>query len=209
MNTPTRKQPLKVIPGKTIQKAGELKSRIRVIPLTTSERKAVFARNLDRLIEIVRLSRKDAADETGIDYRVVRRLVSQGVSRADDRGIPDLQRLVKFFCLKEVEELWNVDLVPQLLTTASGTEFVRRFRSQLEARLSQLMGEAANPVYDEMALLKAALGQQGVVETTDTEDNRKIAAILSSEKAGQFRCLIDDYFELVTYDEKPQRLAKG
>lgn len=209
MTTPTRKKPLKVIPGKTPQKAGEYKSHIRVIPLTTSERKAVFARNLDRLIEIVRLSRKDAADETGIDYRVVRRLVTQGVSRADDRGIPDLQRLVKFFCLKEVEELWKVDLLPHLLTTASGTEFVRRFRSQLEARLSQLVAEEASPAYDELALLKVALGQQGMAETTDSEEYQKIAAILSSAKAEQFRCLIDDYFEFVTRNEKPQRLARG
>lgn len=165
--------------------------------LTTSEWKQRFARNLDRLLGIVGLSRKEAADETGVDYRVIRRLVSDGISRIDDRGKSDLQSLAKFFCLKRDADLWLPDLLPKLLTKEYGAEFVRKFRPLLEATLSRRLAEASQPDYDEVAMLKVALGHIKAVEETAASDSRKIAVILSSDRAEQFRCLINDYFELV------------
>ena len=195
-----KKRRLKVIGSVSSKNPIErVRPDLRVERLTTSEMKSRFARNLDRLLGIVGLSRKEAADETGIDYRVIRRLVSDGISRIDERGEPDLQRLIKFFHLKNETDLWAFDLLPKLLTTEYGTTFVQRFRSRLEGTLSQRLVEASNPEYDEVAMLRIALGHSRPTKNGNMEaENRKIAVILSSDKAEHFRNLIDDYFDFVT-----------
>lgn len=165
--------------------------------LTTPEWRRRFARNLDRLMEIVGLSRKEAAKESGIDYRMVRRLVSEGVSRGDERSKDELQKLVAFFCLERADDLWRADLLPLLLTTEYGAKFVEKFRPRLLAVRERKLTETLEPPYDPLALLNAALGFEAGESRHAKPDQRqrKLSAILTSPKAEQFDRLIDDYYE--------------
>src|SRR5687767_6717652 len=85
-------RPLKVIPGTKQQGAEEQQPKaVRAVaepeePVTPDERREQFASNLDRLIGLLGLSRKDAAREAGITYKLMRRLVSAGVAAIGARN---------------------------------------------------------------------------------------------------------------------------
>ncbi len=72
--------------------------------LTTDEKKSRFARNFDRLINLIGMSRKAIADEIGIAHKLVLRLVSTGVSRTDERNIEGLTKIAAFFALPSVDD---------------------------------------------------------------------------------------------------------
>src|SRR5947209_1770732 len=81
-----------LIPRKKLRVASEER-------LTTEELKSRFATNLDRLIGLLGITRKQAASDIGITYKLVRRLVSAGVSRADERSKDDVAKIAAFFAL--------------------------------------------------------------------------------------------------------------
>ncbi len=179
--------------GPRIQ-AGDAHEEDRV---TTDERKRRFARNLERLIGLVGMSRKGVADEIGIKHKLVLRLVSTGVSRTDDRNIETLTKIAAYFALPSVDDLWRADLIRRLLTTNEGEGFVSRFRPRLVAERERRLAELQTSGDDEVALLSRALGFEGTPPVLTGPLAAKIAAILASPKAGQFKRLIDDYHQLV------------
>ena len=64
-----------------------------VAAATPKELKRQFAENLDHLFRYAGHSRKEAADVIGLPYQLVRRLVSAGVSRLDERNQESLQKI--------------------------------------------------------------------------------------------------------------------
>jgi hypothetical protein len=163
--------------------------------LTTDERKRRFARNLDRLISLIGLSRKEVADEIGIAHKLVLRLVSTGVSRTDERNIESLTKIAAHFALPSVDDLWRADLLRWLLSAKDGG-FVDKFRPRLLAERERRLAEIQTGGEDELALLSRALGFENAVPPLTGPWADKVAAILASPKAGQFKQLIDDYFQI-------------
>jgi hypothetical protein len=168
--------------------------------LTAEERKRLFASNLDRLIRLVGMNRKEVADEIGITHILVLRLVSAGISRVDPRNIKTLTKIASFFALPSVDDFWRVDLVRRLLSPTEGDSFVKRFRPRLLAERERRLVEAQRHSEDELALLSLALGFQDVRTTLTGPLAEKIDAILASGKAEQFKRLIDDYFHFTDAD---------
>jgi len=198
----TAKKKLRVIEGtETVPRAERSSPKIRVVGderLTPEELKERFAANLDRLIGIVGLSRKDAAREVGIQYKLMRRLVSAGVSRPDERNVENLNRLADYFGLPDVDIFWQGDLLVRLLTTDDGRRFVEKFRPRLLAEREQRMAGAQVVGHEELALLGRALGFEVAAPAPLTGPYAdKVAAILASAKGDTFKRVIDDYFELV------------
>ena len=74
---------------------------------------SVLAQNLDRLLALKGLGRKEAAEAIGISYKWLRRAVSQGLGRPDQRNAPHLQRLTTFFGLRRIDDLWRPSLLDQ------------------------------------------------------------------------------------------------
>lgn len=163
--------------------------------LTTDERKRRFARNLDRLIGLVGLSRKAVAEEIGITHKLVLRLVSTGVSRTDDRNVESLTRIAAYFALPSVNDLWRAGLLRRLLSAKDGG-FIERFRPRLLAERERRLAAIQMGGEDELALLSRALGFENAVPPLTGPWADKVAAILASPKAGQFKQLIDDYFQI-------------
>lgn len=203
------KRKLRVIEGtETVPWDKRPQPKLRVVDaderLTAEELKERFAANLDRLIGIVGLSRKDAAREVGIPYKLMRRLVSAGVSRPDERNVENLNRLAAYFALPDVNLFWKGDLLVRLLTTDAGRVFVEKFRPRLLAERERRLAGARVVGHEELVLLGRALG----VEDADVPPLTgpyadKVAVILASAKGDTFKRVIDDYYELV------RRLASG
>ena len=168
-------------------------------PDTPKERKQQFAQNLDHLITMVGLSRKEAAEEIGLSYRLVRRLVSAGVSRIDDRNKESLEKIVGYLALPRLQDLWTPNLVPFLLKSDEGETFVNKFREKLMTYYEKRGRTAAWIDRDQLRELGEALGiEEPTNESAVTAYLDKTRKILSSDKAEQFWRLIDDYHELIS-----------
>jgi hypothetical protein len=74
---------------------------------------SVLAQNLDHLLALKGLGRKEAAEAIGVPYKWLRRAVSQGLGRPDQRNAPHLQRLTTFFGLRRIDDLWRPSLLDQ------------------------------------------------------------------------------------------------
>jgi hypothetical protein len=82
----------------------------RPLPADT-DRSQEFARNFDRLLASKGLSRKDAADALGVDYKWLRRAVTSGLDRIERRNQSALDAVVRHFRLSSVNDLWHPNLV--------------------------------------------------------------------------------------------------
>jgi hypothetical protein len=214
---PPRKKPsVRVIPGTVaVDPAKRRPPKIRVIAderLTPQELKKRFANNLDRLLGIVGLSRKDAAREVGIPYKLMRRLASAGVSFAEERNAESLSKIADFFTLPSVDDLWTANLVQRLLTTGEGSRFVKKFRDRLLDERERRVAAARVVGHDEVMLVGRALGVEDAnVTPLSGADAEMVAAILASPKADTFRRVIGDYYELINRpagDSDEERTAK-
>jgi predicted DNA-binding protein (UPF0251 family) len=165
--------------------------------LTPDEWKLRFAENLDRLVSLVGLSRKDAAGEMRVSYRLLRRIITAGVSRTDDRNLKSLTKIAEFFCLPSVEDLWRSDLVRWLIYS-DHSGFVEKFRARLLAEREKRLEQFGPVRSEDLALLNRALGFDDThVPMLTGPYADKVASILASSEAETFRRVIDAYDELV------------
>ena len=198
----TKEEPVhRVMPEKREEEPERRKSpKVRVAGqgerLTPEERKRRFANNLDMLVRLVGLSRKGTADEIGIAHKLVLRLVSAGISRRHERNFESLTKIAAYFALTSVDDLWRADLLQLVLPADGGRGFVEKFRDRLLAERQRRLAVERVPGHDELALLSRALGYEVITPTLTGDLAEKIAAILASPKAEQFRRVIDDYHEL-------------
>ncbi len=103
---------------------------------------SVLAQNLDRLLALKGLGRKEAAEAIGVPYKWLRKAVSQGLARPDRRNTDRLQQVAAFFGLTKFEDLWRPSLVqlrlaPDWSEEPNGTGQTRR--SATLDRLSDLL----------------------------------------------------------------------
>ena len=138
---PRQGPPMTVVAGERLgdDETAPPSPKFRVSHLTADERKQIFARNLNQLLDVLDLNRKTAADEIGISYRWVRRVVTGGVSRADERNLASLEKLVSYFCLPNIDALWTPNLVAALIASEPGRSFVEKFGPNI----SKLIAEQA------------------------------------------------------------------
>ncbi len=84
------------------------------------------------------------------------------------------------------------------MTTPKETWFVNKFRHRLLAERERRVAAARAFDREEVRLVGRALGveEPGPVALTGPEAER-VAAILASPRAGTFRRLVNDYYELI------------
>lgn len=70
-----------------------------------------FARNLDHLLRLQDLSRIAAAETAQVPYKWLRRAVTQGISASSVKNTHHIEKLVAFFELSSMEDLWREDLI--------------------------------------------------------------------------------------------------
>src|SRR5579875_1161696 len=126
------------------------------VRLTPDEWKGLFAYNLDRLVRLIGLTRKDAAREMHVSYRLLRRLITAGVSRADESNLKSLKRIADFFCLSCVDDLWRHNLARDLMRPGD-SKYVQKFRERLLAERKRRLQDSIVD-REELAMLDHALG---------------------------------------------------
>lgn len=167
-----------------------------------AENKKIFASNLDWLLRVTGLSRKQASKAIGVDYQVLRRLVTAGVSRPDKRNEEVLDRIRKYFQLNSTAELWLESLGQTLLSEEdTGARFVKKFRD----RLVQHFSNASAFTLTEGEWLTESLGQPKK-ETTKQDKSqralmRKVEFILSSSIGSRFEAVVRDYYTLAQFKQ--------
>jgi hypothetical protein len=141
----------------------------------------------------------------GVSYKLIRRLVSGGTSRPDDRNRDNLLAITGFFALPDLHHLWHEDLVDDLLTKEEGRPFIQKFRSQLLRSREEQMARLSDVDDKRLDRLHKALGftvvmRPGVAGTGLLE---KVKVILASDDTlvQHFPKVIDAYYELVTRKE--------
>jgi hypothetical protein len=90
-----------------------------------------IAQNLDRLLALKGLGRKEAAEAIGVPCKWLRKAVSQGLARPDRRNAERLQQVAVLFGLTRIEDLWRPSLVqlrlsPDRSEEPNGTGQTRR-----------------------------------------------------------------------------------
>ncbi len=167
--------------------------------LTTQEWKARFAANFDALVRITGFNRKEAAAAIGVSYRVVRRIITAGVSRTEDRNILALRRISEFFCLPSVDDLWRPDLLCTVLTGENSKTFIDKFRERLLEERQRRVADMSDERRAELVMMSRALGKDDVSPEPKLfgPEAEKVAAILASSKGSTFQAIIDDLYDLV------------
>jgi hypothetical protein len=129
--------------------------------LSAEQRKRVFADNLNQLLDLIGGGRKDAAEEIGISYRWVRRMVSAGVSRPDERNEGNLQKLARYFALPGVEHLWWPNLVATLVASDDGKPFLKKFGTSVERLVNEHIAQSNRIDQNLVETWKAVHAQAG------------------------------------------------
>ena len=131
-----------------------------------------------------------------VSYRVLRRVITAGVSRTDESNLKSLTRIADFFCLPTVDDLWRDDLVRRLIFPKD-SKFVQKFRTRLVVEREKRLEEEPTR-REELAWLNHALGFEDEHVPILTGPNaNKVASILGSSRGSQFQWIIDDYYELI------------
>ena len=181
-----------------IKKKNKLRVYAAVERLSPEQRKRTFAANLDALLKITGMQRKEAAEQIGLPYKLMRRLVSSGVSRVDARNEDTLEKIVAYFGLHVLDDLWQPDLLNWLLNPEYGKAFINRFRGRLTTSWDQV--KKRPQLIDES--LRKLIFEDVSVESPFFEYSEKVKTILKSSKAKQFKQLIDDYFEFISEEHE-------
>jgi DNA adenine methylase len=138
-----------------------------------------LAQNLDRLLALKGLGRKEAAEAIGVPYKWLRKAVSQGLARPNQRNADHLQKVTAFFGLTRIEDLWRPSLVelrlaPERSDEPNGTGQTRR--SATLDKLSDLLAAGEHDyLYDLIEDLhrKAVRNQVREADPIDHEVHRK------------------------------------
>jgi hypothetical protein len=170
--------------------------------------KQTFAKNIDGLLNLLGLSRKDAAEQIGVTYKLIRRLVSAGISRPDDRNRDNLLAITRFFALPSIQHLWHENLVDDLLAQEEGLPFVEKFRPQLLRSREDQMAKLIDVDDKRLERLHRALGftiAMGLPiamrpDAAGAGPLEKVKAILASDEAlvQHFPKVIEAYYQLAT-----------
>lgn len=146
----------------------------------------IFSANLRGLLSGRKLSQKELADRIGGEteserrtyYRWLRRTVSQGLTRCEDRNREQLQRICEFFGIHPVERLWS----PSMTATQNVTdECVAMLRFILQAT-TPVDGEGQlSHIVDSSTLMDQIRNAYGLL----IEDRRLQARIKSQFRNGE------------------------
>jgi len=159
-----------------------------------------LSQNLDRLLALKGLGRKEAAEAIGVPYKWLRRAVSQGLGRPDQRNAPHLQRVTTFFGLRRIDDLWRPSLVELRLAPDRGNqESNGTCHTRRSATLDKLDDLLATGQHDYLYDLIDDLHRKAIPETPQEDETDEDLSILQEpflEPVRRFGSLVwlDDLF---------------
>src|SRR5262249_37810472 len=146
--------------------------------MTEAEKKQkLFAANLDSWLRNRGLSRKEAAEKIGVDYRWLRRVATEGISRTNHKQQVALERLARFFN-RSVEAFWELN-PPAPVKNAAEQEaeaYAEKVRSFL-LQASTFEALALKATIDKTIALKVRSGQTLAAPPSHCEGDSLVAAL--------------------------------
>lgn len=199
---------MEVLPALPLSEAWETAHtpKMRVI-LTAEQRKQVFIRNLNQLLDVLGVNRKDAAETLQIPYRWVRRVVTSGVSRPDERNHEALEKLVSYFALPGIAALWTPNLVAALIASEQGRTFVEKFGPGIS---TMVHGQVEQSGRIDETLVDAWISTHGTPEQRSMPGyEAKLAALVATGRYDALaqldalcKRMVDEAFEIESSREK-------
>lgn len=98
----------------------------------SAQRKGIFRHNVTDLVYVLHVNQKQAAEMIGVQYKWLWRMAKKGISRIDDRNLPNLQKVAAYFEVPSTDEFWREGLICWLLASQKGCPFVEKFKLNLE-----------------------------------------------------------------------------
>lgn len=102
------------------------------VPRKAGEAKFIFRQNVTDLVDILHVNQKQAAEMIGVPYKWLWRMAKKGISRIDDRNLPNLQKVAAYFEVSNTDEFWREGLICWLLASEEECSFVEKFKLNLE-----------------------------------------------------------------------------
>lgn len=100
--------------------------------LATEDRRQIFAQNIGCLADVLGGTQKQAAARIGVPYKWLWRMANSGISRIDDRNLPNLEKVAMYFMVPSTEDFWRPGLLYWLIESKEGTGFTEKFRGELQ-----------------------------------------------------------------------------
>ena len=151
-----------------------------LVGLTPEQRKDTFVCNLRQLLDLIGGSRKIAAYQMDVSYRWLRRMVSAGVSRPDERSRTSLQKLAAYFALPNIDALWKPNLVASLIDSEDGKPFVERFGANVARLVNEQMTQSGTTDQSLVNIWRSVHSEQGQEQAMRYED--KLDALVATER---------------------------
>ena len=153
--------------------------------------KAHFVKNLNQLLDILGKNRKDAAEEIKVPYKWLRRMVSSGTGRKEERNIKNLEKVVQFFRLPRTDDLWRTDLVRWLVSEKTSLDFLKTFEARLKIYYTKKMEQRESI---DMALVRA-IEVALVPRISNLSVDEKLLCLISTGKHDYLIELIDRQYD--------------
>lgn len=154
--------------------------------------RACFVKNLNQLLDVLGQNRKDAAETIGVPYKWLRRMVSAGTGRKDERNTTNLEKVAQTFCLPCVDDLWQEKLICWLVSNPSGKDFSKKFEANLIAYYSHMSNMWSSIDQETMRAIGVALMR---IDPTNLSADEKLLRLLATGRHDYLIALIDRAYE--------------
>ena len=176
----------------------------------TTDRKQIFAGNIGRLAYVLGVAQKQAARMIGVPYKWLWRMANSGISRIDDRNLPNLQKVATYFLVPSTDDFWREGLLYWLIESKEGAGFTEKFREQLRGMYhSECQKDKAidrqllDVVRKHPDHLLVMLPKCGGTENLPVTREEKLAALAATGKYDKLKQLYDVHGENI--DESFER----
>lgn len=177
----------------------------------TSDRKETFARNISRLADVLGVPQKQAAGMIGVPYKWLWRMANSGISRIDDRNLPNLEKVANYFMVPSTDDFWRPGLLYWLIESKEGAGFTEKFREQLsemyhgecqkDKAIDRELLDVVRKHPDHLLIMLPKYGDAAAVPVTREE---KLAALVATGKYDKLKQLYDAHGENIdeSYDRE-------
>ena len=166
----------------------------------------IFRHNLREMLRVKGLKQREFAEKAGLSYPWVRKVCSQGLTRAEDRNREQLEKVCEFLGVTPVEEMWHPKLLDRQeeasAYAAKVEEVLRACRLNNEYFPYESVGEISvtdfvnqiEKVYEAFQVHRRSIeeGQRRSIEATQKPKKARSSSSQASDYAEKIRSLLRD-----------------
>ncbi|HUT87620.1 MAG TPA: hypothetical protein VMX15_06015 [Candidatus Heimdallarchaeota archaeon] len=189
----------------------------------SAQRKGVFRQNITDLVYVLHVNQKQAAQMIGVQYKWLWRMAKKGISRIDDRNLPNLQKVAAYFEVPSTDEFWREGLICWLLASQEACPFVEKFKPNLEetylresAKLASVKNQLMEAIGNHPDIVLRIRSSPQTSKSPAMTVEEKLAALVDlgtydklKESYDAQRASIHEAYEREFSDDKTRKTATG